>query len=271
VESGVRAYVINLASSLDRRAHIAAELKKVGLDYEFITAVDGRDLDLGDSTVVDPSLFFNAHFPAGAAGCALSHMLAYKQIVADGLDKALVLEDDVRLPADLANLADAVADHLDGAELALLSCDSPDPLKMSLEDSIQLPSSRVLALPIDVRQLRSGAAYVITREACERMIKFVQPVRVAIDEWSFFYREGALDRVRCVVPLPVLKDPRFTSTIGSYSLGDGLRFRLVWPLVRGKIPLLHQVLSYRRQRIFRRWARSELVDMPFIEKPSRLG
>ena len=38
-----------------------------------------------------------------------------------------------------------------------------------------------------------------------------------------------------------------------------------------KIPLLHQALSYRRQRIQRRWYRSEIVDMPFIEKPSRLG
>jgi hypothetical protein len=37
-----------------------------------------------------------------------------------------------------------------------------------------------------------------------------------------------------------------------------------------KIPLLHQALGYRRQRIYRQRSRSELVDMPFIEKPSRL-
>ena len=52
----MHAYVINLARSLDRRAHITAELKKTGLDYEIITAVDGRDLDLRDPTIVDPSL-----------------------------------------------------------------------------------------------------------------------------------------------------------------------------------------------------------------------
>ena len=50
------AYVINLACSLDRRAHVTAELKKTGLDYEIMTAVDGRDLDLRDPTIVDPSL-----------------------------------------------------------------------------------------------------------------------------------------------------------------------------------------------------------------------
>jgi hypothetical protein len=102
------------------------------------------------------------------------------------------------------------------------------------------------------------------------MIKFVLPVRANPDDWWIFYREGVLDRVRCVVPLPVLKSPKLPSTLGSYSLGNGIRGRLVWALVRRKIPLLHQVLNYRRQRIYRQWGRSELVDMPFIEKPSRL-
>lgn len=268
----MRAYVINLARSHDRRTHITAELNKTGLDYEITTAVDGRDLDLRDSTIVDPSLPSRTQFLASTAGAALSHLGVCRKIIEDGLDEALVLEDDVNLPADLGSLADAVADQLTGAEVALLSYESPEPpCKMSHEGSIQLPSSRLLALPIDIRQLTSGGAYVITRMACERMVKFVLPVRVNPDDWWFFYREGVLDRVQCVVPSPVLKNPRFTSTVGSYSLGNGIRARLVLPLARRKIPLLHQALAYRRQRIFRQWGRSELVDMPFIEKPSRLG
>jgi glycosyl transferase family 25 len=267
----VRAYVINLARSPDRRAHITAELKKTGLDYEITTAVDGRDLDLQDTTIVDPSLPARTQFLASTAGAALSHLNVCRKIIEDGLDEALVLEDDVNLPADLGSLADAVADQLTGAEVALLSYESPDPpCKMSREGSVQLPSSRLLALPIDIRQLTSGGAYIITRAACERMVKFVLPVRVNPDDWWFFYREGVLDRVQCVVPLPVLKNPKLTSTVGSYSLGNGVRARLVWPLVRRKIPVLHQALSYRRQRIYRQWGRSEFIDIPFIEKPSRL-
>jgi glycosyl transferase, family 25 len=269
----VYAYVINLARSVDRRAHITAELKKTGLDYQIITAVDGRDLDLRDPTIVDPSLAAKTCSVAGATGCALSHLIAYRNMIADGLDAALVLEDDVMLPADLGSLADAVADQLAGAELVLLNYASPyPPCRLSREGSIRLPSSRQLALPIDADHwLVSSAAYIITREACERMIKCVLPVRVPIDDWRFFYREGALDRMRCVAPVPVLSNPKLVSTIGSYTLGNGLRARMLWPLVNRKIPLLHQALSYRRQRIHRRWSRSELVDMPFIEKPSRLG
>jgi glycosyl transferase, family 25 len=265
----LRAYVINLARSLDRRAYITAELKKTGVDYEIVTGVDGRELDMSDSSVIDPS-FTTSIFPAGSAGCALSHLNVYKKIIADGLDAGLVLEDDVKVPADLDRLADDVAKQLVGAEVALLSVDCPDPVKMSREGSTSLSSSRVLALPIDVSQPRSGGAYIITREACERMTKSAPPIRTVADAWWCYYREGLVDRVRCVVPLPVLKNPQLTSTIGSYSLGNGVRGRLVGALLRRKIPLLHQALSYRRRRILHQWGRVELVDAPFIEKPSRL-
>jgi len=245
-------------------------LNKTRVEYEILTAVDGREVDLDDRETIDPSLSSMTHFLASTAGAALSHLNACQRIIEDGLDEALVLEDDVDLPDDLGSLCDAVADQMSGAEVALLSYDSAEPSRMSRDGSIQLPSSRALALPINVRQLTSGGAYIITRAACERMVRFALPIRVNPDEWYFFYRQGVLDRVRCVVPLPVLKNPNFTSTVGSYSLGNGVTGRLVWPLVRRKVPLVHQALRYRRQRIFRQWGRSELVDAPFIEKPSRL-
>jgi glycosyl transferase, family 25 len=277
----VHAYVINLARSLDRRAHIIGELKNTGLDYEIITAVDGRELDpsdLSNPAIVDPSLTTRIGLPAGAVGgiqagtvgAALSHLSVYRKIIEDELDKALVLEDDIILSADIGSLVDTVADQLTGAEVALLSYESPDPCRMSIEGSTHLPSSRLLALPIDIRWLSSAGAYVITREACERMVKSMLPLRIQADGWWFYYREGVLDRVRCVVPQPVHKNPKLISTIGSYSLGNGLRARLAGPLMHRKIPLLHQVLSYRRQRIYRQWGRSELVEMPLAEKPSRL-
>jgi glycosyl transferase, family 25 len=266
----VRAYVINLARSLDRRAHITAELKKAGLEYEIIEAVDGQALDLADPAVIDPSFVTRIVCPAGSAGAALSHLSVYRKIIEDGLDAALVLEDDVMLPADIVSVADAVAAALSGAEVALLSVDSPEPCRMSSEGSVNLPSQRLLALPIDVSQPRSAGAYVITREACERMVKCRLPIQVQADMWWSFYREGLIDRVRCVVPPPVEKNPKFTSTIGSYSLRDGTRARVIGPIVRAKIPVLHQALAYRRQRIYRQWSRTELVQEPFVERPSRL-
>ena len=265
----MRAYVINLARSADRRSHITAELNGIGIDHEIVTAVDGQGLDLHDTARVDPAFLKLEHQP-GAAGCALSHLSVYARVVADGPDKALVLEDDVLLPADLEGLAEAVARRLTGAEVALLNFDNPEPVRLSSEGAAGLPAGRLLALPIDITQPRSSAAYMITREACERMLKTALPVRVLADAWWHFYREGALDRVRCVTPMPVRKSPRYTSTIGCYALGEGLRARLAEPLVRGKIPLLGPLLAYRRERIHRQFTRTETVAAPFVEKPSRL-
>jgi glycosyl transferase, family 25 len=269
-KSPVHAYVVNMARSLDRRAHITQELRKTSVDFEIVTAVDGRELDMADAALIDPSFVATGIFPQGSAGCALSHLHLYRKIVEDGLDVALILEDDVVLPADLDKLAEEVGKHLTGAEVALLSVDSPDPLQLSQASAVPLSGGFHLALPIDLTQPRSTGAYLITREACERMIKLLLPIRANADAWPFFYREGALDRLRCVGPLPVLKNADLTSTIGSYSLGNGLRSRLVQPLLQHRIPVLHQVLSRRRQRIYQQWARTELVSTPFIEMPSRL-
>jgi glycosyl transferase, family 25 len=266
----LKAYVINLARSHDRRAHITAELKRTGLDYEIMTAVDGHDVDLGDREIIDPSLAYHTQFLPGTAGAALSHLNVYKRMVADQLDEALVLEDDVVLPADLSSLADAVAGQLAGAEVALLSYGSYRFCALSPEGAVQLPASRLLALPIEIRTVVSGGAYVITREACERMIKCVLPVRMNPDDWWYWYREGALDRVRCVMPIPVLKSPKHTSTQGSYKLGNSVKGRAAWLLARSRIPIMHQLLTRRRRRIYDLWSQQLLADIPFIERPSRL-
>jgi glycosyl transferase family 25 len=264
------AYVVNLDRSPDRRAHMIGELKKTGLDYEFVSACDGRDLDLNDPSVVNPELLTKSPFPANHGATVLSHIRCYERMIVQGRDTALVLEDDVLLPADLNALTDAVAAHLTGSEVALLSFTDPEPMKMAREGAVQLPHGRTLALPIDPWHLRSACAYVITREACERMIKSLVPLRTCADEWGYFYHEGFLDRVRCVVPSTVSGANQFHSTAGSYTLGTGLKSRLLWPLVKLRLPVVQQILIYRRRRIGDRHRRHEIVDMPFKEKPSRL-
>jgi hypothetical protein len=103
------------------------------------------------------------------------------------------------------------------------------------------------------------------------MSEGVLPLRSNADDWALFYREGMLDRVRCVLPLAVTKSARFESTIGLYGIGGGIKGKLLAPLLRRRVPLLHQLILYRRQRILGQWGRAELVDAAFIEKPSRLG
>jgi glycosyl transferase family 25 len=266
----VHAYVINLARSPDRKAHITRELQKTGLEFEIVTGVDGRNLDLDDRSIIAPELLAKNDFPAGTAGCALSHLLVYRKIIADGHEHAIVLEDDVTLPADLGSIVDQVIPHMTGAEVVLLNYGNKDGCTFGREGSLSISDSHDLALPIDVKGLVNAAAYVITRSACERMSERLLPLRANADDWDFLYQEGLLDRIRCTLPLAVPKSAAFESTIGLYSLGDGAVSRLVASVLHRKIPILHRVVLRRRQRILRQWERSDIVDKPFITKPSRL-
>src|SRR4051794_10999523 len=143
-------YVINLSRSPERREHITSELRKTGLGYDIVPGVDGRELDLDDVDRIAPALFDRSSYPAGMAGCALSHLRVYERILADGVDAAVVLEDDVTLPADLGSLAEAVAGHMAGAELALLNYDSQEAIRMSRGKCGNLLESRLLGVPLGV-------------------------------------------------------------------------------------------------------------------------
>jgi glycosyl transferase, family 25 len=268
----LHAYVINLARSPERRVHVAAELQRAGIAYEFVDGVEGTDLDLADPGVIDPSMLDTSWFLPGIAGCAFSHLRVYEKILADNLDWALVLEDDVTLPNDLARLAEAAAGYMKGAEVVLLNFVSPSGLcKMSRHGSIRLPSARQLVLPLNVKEpLGSSAAYIITRDACKRMVVSIVPFRAHPDDWGHFFNIGALDRVRCVMPMTVHQHSSFASTI-AYHDQNGLKARVLAVVQRYNISFLNQLIAYRRRRFVRKLSRFEIVNEPFVAKPSRLG
>jgi glycosyl transferase family 25 len=254
----VRAYVINLARSPDRRTQITAEIDKTGFGYEFMEAVDGRELDLNDARLVDRAVVDNSSFRGGAGvpgtvACALSHLRVFRKVLEDKQERALVLEDDVSMPSDLATLVDSVGKHMFGAEVVLLNFHNSGPCRVTKKGAVRLPSSRLIVDPVDTRHLTSAGAYVITREACVRMERFVLPVRAHPDDWDVFCREGVIDRVRCVVPMPVSNNTTLRTTIDRYRPGS-LQARVLESVTRVRVPVLYQILTYRRKRIFRKFA-----------------
>jgi GR25 family glycosyltransferase involved in LPS biosynthesis len=246
-----------------------SELKKAAINYRIVAAIDDRDMNLRASDTVDPAYFERSDWRPGRIGNGLSHLRAYEEILADDVDHALVLEDDVILAPQLTSLLNVLEKHLVGAEIALLHFENYDTCELSSEGATALPGSRLLALPIDICVPVGAAAYVITREACERMSKRILPIRAHSDDWNYWYSQGALDRVRCVFPRAVTKDARFESTI-DYSSPTGLKARVLRVSKRHRLRPVMKLISYRRKAIWRNWTRAEIVDKPFVNKPSRL-
>lgn len=92
---GVPVLYINLDRSKKRREFMERQLGQLSLDYERISAVDGRALSSLDHGVVNDVSFEN-HYSLSAAelGCTLSHILAAKRLLERDLEVALIMEDD---------------------------------------------------------------------------------------------------------------------------------------------------------------------------------
>lgn len=263
----MKAFVISLERSRDRRRHMANQLSRVGLDYQIVEGVDGDLLDSGQIGRASSSWLGPNEFAPRILGCALSHAKARAAIVGAGLRSALILEDDVVLPPALTALAEEAARHTDRSEVVLFHLASYDPPGLlSRAGAVPLPNGHRLCYPVDLRNHWSGSAYLITAEACRRMVSTDLATRAAADEWALFQAEGLLDRVRCIAPLPITIKPRFDSTIGHMNSMEHWRdylYRALEQIPVGAQPLV----ALRRRRLLRRLSALALVDEP---PPDRL-
>ncbi|MCR4957838.1 MAG: glycosyltransferase family 25 protein [Prevotella sp.] len=96
----MKTFVIHPDRLKERGEHIDRMMKSLGMDYEFVN--EGHDDNhiqaLIDQYMKDGREQLHRRIPR--ALCTLSHFLAYERIVADGLEGALVLEDDIALDND---------------------------------------------------------------------------------------------------------------------------------------------------------------------------
>jgi glycosyl transferase, family 25 len=100
-----RICIINLPERSDRRRAVARELRRLG------APVDGARVRVVEAIRPDGP----AGFPStGAHGCYLSHLKVLRQAQADGVQRLLVLEDDVMFGAAMAQSAALTARLRDG-------------------------------------------------------------------------------------------------------------------------------------------------------------
>ncbi|MDY6488861.1 glycosyltransferase family 25 protein [Acinetobacter faecalis] len=91
-------YLINLDSSTERLAQASAELKKHNIEFERISAVDGRNLDVKTYAAYNSTrsnAYTGRDLIGAEIGCYLSHKKALETFVSSEHEYALILEDDL--------------------------------------------------------------------------------------------------------------------------------------------------------------------------------
>lgn len=196
-EETMRIFVISLKDAADRRAFVAGQLDALGLEYEFVDAVWGKD-HYADPDYYDREKALRIELrdmTPGEVGCALSHQKVYKLIEEQELPYALVLEDDILPSSDLPEMLRLLEGYIRPNDLIQLErCDVYSGHGI---ESIYKNYRLVRPTMIKYGSISQGAGYIITREAGKMILSINMPVYVPADSWGQY--EGKIN-FRGIIP-----------------------------------------------------------------------
>ena len=101
LDNDINIYIINLQRREDRKQQITSRLNDLKIkNYTFIDAIDGKELtpeEVKQSYNDKRSKEIHREMTLPEIACALSHIKCAKKMLNEGLDYAIILEDDARL------------------------------------------------------------------------------------------------------------------------------------------------------------------------------
>lgn len=159
----IPAFFINLDQHTDRRQFIESQLAAAGFAAERIPGIDGDRLPDSLHSYFSPQLL-----SPGETGCYASHLIAWQTIVARNLSYALVLEDNVEIGTDAAQLVTDVTRILSpGWDLVHMS-EKPRTRRFAARPLESLPDNRKL---VRYARVPDGAfAYLISNRGAQKLL-----------------------------------------------------------------------------------------------------
>ena len=155
-------------------------LTELGLDFEFIDAVDARNgLPQAFEEQIDREAIrrnLGRDMLGPELGCALSHTLAYREILKRDLPCAVVLEDDIVPTTDFLELLRSGVLERSNYDLVLLYYNLATAFRWSFRRCLgERKFFRFSALP------SSTACYYLTRAGAARLLEAATPVSFVAD------------------------------------------------------------------------------------------
>lgn len=228
-------FVINLQRDTVRRAQMRERLDAIGLPFRFLDAVVGDGLDLDTCPHYDGARrrrSFGRDMTKGEVGCLLSHRKAYEIMVEEGLDTALILEDDVTFEPDFPDVL-----------RALHATPVPwDIVRFLGSEKIYRLGRRIIALLVGryfmarIPGAHGGAhAYLLTQAAARVLLDHTRRSWMPIDTLHGRCWDTGLESL-VVHPAPLRTDPEAGTTISDARFDKTVRLegldRTLYPLRR---------------------------------------
>lgn len=197
----MKAFVINLASAIERRAEMNAWLSKTNIDYEFFNAINGFKLSTEEKLKRYDSEQANEYIKRdlsnGEIGCALSHLEICQNIIDKNIPFALILEDDAApfCPVEkITALLSMLEKNLDPEKPIVVMLSHAK--KYSAWKKSSLSTNQFETFP--VWEAFGARAYVITNKGAELLKLLLTPLTYPNDYWKWHKDKGLL--VYALVP-----------------------------------------------------------------------
>lgn len=184
-----KTYVINRGADADRMADFTSAAEAFGAAFERVPAFDAHDPDAPlflYRTLLRDAFWGETSFKPGALGCAVSHMTAWRRMLANGCEVALICEDDTRLIADPSEFVTRLKRYPD-AELIFANhrmtmlrdavSAKSDPALITLEKMVVRLAAKDIEPGAGEFLAAPGAdAYFITRSGAEKLLSLVDDI-----------------------------------------------------------------------------------------------
>lgn len=179
--------LINLDRSPERMRDMSVRLNEIGLPFQRVPAIDGKELGPGPWEGVNKKGFELCHgkrLPPNEAGCYLSHVKAIRCFMESDAEFCLILEDDVTPAPEFPEVVEAL----------LMRADDWDVVKLNGRHSGTPVAQRRLVGPYKLvaclTRNTGSAAYVLNRYAGQQYLKRLLPMIVPVDHamdkaWRF--------------------------------------------------------------------------------------
>lgn len=206
-----RLFVINLDRSPDRRRFMAERFDRLGMQHEFVAAVDGSALsqrDLAPYNREKRLKAFGCDLTPNEIGCYLSHYRLFEKIVDENIPRAMVFEDDVVVADDFPDVVRSLSEAPNDWEFIRLAGTRP---RRGREVARLCGDYRVVRL---LNTACGAQAYLVNLRGARKLLTYGREMTRQIDLTIDRYWENGL-RIMAVQPYPVWSSDRFQSDIGA--------------------------------------------------------
>lgn len=183
----MKTFLVNLDKCTDRLECARRRLNALGIEFERIQAVYGKDLtDEDRHLAVDRFRWWCAQgrkIRDGEIGCALSHKLIYERMIEENIPICCVLEDDNCYRDDFKQIVDSISRMVDVSrpQVILLSNCSDD---CPRSDKVQIICSK---------GDQWTSSYLITLPAARAILCANYPIQVPCDYWRRWVGRGLIE------------------------------------------------------------------------------